>query len=236
MKKHLISYGDSNYAMQKEFLKETALASGFFDEIKIFSAEDIDPEFGQHIFRFVKGGRGGGYWVWKPYFIKRVIDEIAEGDLLFYVDAGCMINGKAKERFDQYVSMVTAAETGTLDFELPFPEFQYTKQEVFEYFSSPDVIRRSSQLMATIIILRKCKHALMLVNKWYDTLMDDFSLFTDEVILTQNDAFVDHRHDQSIFSIIRKTYGANIIPDETYFLDFLKDGQDSPIWATRLRG
>jgi hypothetical protein len=220
MKKYLISYGDFNYTLQKEFLKETAVSSGFFDDIRIFSPEDIDPDFIQQVYRHVKGGRGGGYWVWKPYFIKLVLDRIEQGDILIYVDAGCMINGTARDRFDEYISSVDASKTGTLDFELPFLEFQYTKQEVFSYFSCTDEIIHSNQLMATILIFKKCSHSSLLVNKWYDTVMDDFSLFTDEKVMPSREGFIDHRHDQSIFSVIRKTYGANIIPDETYFLDF----------------
>jgi hypothetical protein len=233
---HLISYGDANYTLQKEFLRETAIASAYFDDIRIFSPADLDADFVQQVYRFVKGSRGGGYWVWKPYIIKLALEALQEGDILIYVDAGCMINGKARERFQEYISMVSSSETGTLDFELPFPEYQYTKQEVFSYFNSGNAVIHSNQLMATILIMRKCSHSSMLINKWYDTLMDDFSLFTDEIVMPGREGFIDHRHDQSIFSVIRKTFGATIIPDETYFSDFLKDGQGSPIWATRLRG
>ena len=90
--------------------------------------------------------------------------------------------------------------------------------------------------MATVVLFRKCDYAVDLVNKWYAAAWDHISLFTDELVTDQRKEFIDHRHDQSVFSVIRKKYGGNIIPDETYFNDFVREGQGFPFWATRLRG
>ena len=76
----------------------------------------------------------------------------------------------------------------------------------------------------------------MLIDIWYSALEDSPELFTDQMDeLNQDSAFIDHRHDQSVFSIIRKKFGSMVMPDETYFLDFVREGQLYPLWATRLR-
>jgi hypothetical protein len=46
--------------------------------------------------------------------------------------------------------------------------------------------------------------------------------------------FVEHRNDQSIFSLMRKQAGSLILPDETWFKDW-DDGADFPIHARRFR-
>jgi len=236
MKIHLISYGDAKYASQREFFRETAVASSFFDEITIFTPEDIEDRFAEKVNRVLFQPRGGGYWIWKPYFIKKTLENVKNGDILIYCDAGCMINGVGRTRFNQYLEMLANSETGTIDFELPFKEYQYTKQDVFDYFKASDLIVHSNQLMATVLMFRKCEHTSRLIDTWYKTACDQSSLFTDEMIRRPvNNGFIDHRHDQSIFSVIRKQAGANIIPDETYFLDFVREGRDFPIWAARLR-
>ena len=236
MKIQLISYGDARYALQKEFFKQTALASSFFDEVTIFSPEDIETTFSNHFEKILNQRRGGGYWIWKPYFIQRVLETLADDDILIYCDAGCMINSSGGPRFKEYVDSLTKSETGCISFELPHKEIEYTKQEVFDYLETPEDLVISNQLMATVIMLRKCTHTTMLVNKWYAVLCEKPFLFTDDKEnSTQNAEFIDHRHDQSIFSIIRKTYNSEIIPDETYFLDFVREGQPYPIWATRLK-
>ena len=236
MKKYAITYGNDNYKIQREFFKETAVKSTFFDEVRIFNADDINSQFA-----IKTGGRftmkkGGGYWLWKPYLIKKMFDEMNNNDLLFYFDAGSMVNSKGKSRFEDYVEMLFDSETGTIDFELPYREYQYTLQETFNYFKSPENIINTNQLMSTILIFRKCAHSSQLVNTWYDVACNNPVLFTDEFEdLPQCEAFVAHRHDQSIFSVIRKQYGANILTDETWFPEFVRDGYNYPLWATRFR-
>ena len=235
MKVHLVTYGDDNYTEIKKSFIQQAEASAFFDEILDFSPLDIDPIFYKDIYEPLKTYRGGGYWIWKPYFVKKVLDSLPNGDIMFYCDAGSQINPNGKKRFIEYLDLLHRAKTGTIDFCLSWREYQFTKQEVFEYFRSSEDIVLSRQLMATVLPMRKCAHANMLVNIWYEMACKNSFLFTDEQRGPQRKEFIDHRHDQSVYSIIRKTYGANIIGDETYFHDFINHGQNSPIWSTQLK-
>ena len=46
------------------------------------------------------------------------------------------------------------------------------------------------------------------------------NLITDKYNhINKHDAFKENRHDQSIFSLLTKTLGGEIIPNETHFLD-----------------
>jgi len=235
MKIHLVTYGDEVYTdLKNDFLKSAA-ESTFFDQIYSFSNLDIDPNFYKNVYEPLMTFRGGGYWIWKPYFVKLVLDQLREGDLLIYCDAGSHINGKGYQRFSDYIKMAAASPTGTVDFGLHWREYQFTKTEVFDFFGSSPQIINSGQLVGGVLILKKCAHSLMMVDKWYDIATNHSFLFTDEQTKAQLPEFIDHRHDQSVFSVIRKTYGANIIPNETYFKDFERDGERFPIWATQLK-
>lgn len=235
MKKHLVTYGDTNYKDIKESFLKSAVTAGFFDEIHSFSELDLDAGFYKKIYEPVKSCRGGGYWIWKPYFVKKILNNLETNDILIYCDAGCTINKNGKNRFNQYIDMVLAAESGTVDFALNWREYQFTKAEVFSYFQSASEIMNSAQLVGGILILRKCPHTIKLVDLWLETAVNHPFLFTDEQKSSQYEGFIDHRHDQSIFSVIRKTYGANIIPNETSFRDFEKKGQPFPFWATQFK-
>jgi len=235
MKIHLVTYGDALYKNLKEAFIESAIKSSFFNEIHSFSNLDIDPKFDKEIYTPFKLCRGGGYWIWKPYFVKKVLDTLEENDILIYCDAGSRINKNGKRRFEEYINMASHAKTGTVDFGLYWREYQFTKQEVFDHFNSPLEIINSSQLVGGILILKKCSHSTMLVNKWHDTAVNYPFLFTDEKRVPQSQKFIDHRHDQSIFSVIRKTYGANIIMNETAFSDYSTDAQRFPFWAMQLK-
>lgn len=233
---HLISYGNDHYASQKKFFRETAEASRFFDTLVMYGPEEIAIDFRAKFQLLLNQQKGGGYWVWKPYILKKCLANLAEDDLLIYCDTGCMINLNGKERFAAYIELLMESKFGSIAFELPHAEIEYTKQEVFDYYHSSPAIVNSNQLMATVILLRKCKHATQLLDEWYQVLFQQPLLFTDDLVRSrQHPRYLTHRHDQSIFSVIRKTYGTEIIADETYFLDFFREGQAYPFWSAHLR-
>lgn len=235
MKIHLISFGDGNYEQRIPAFKSVALASSFFDTVTVFRMEDIDAEFLHRFYQVLQFTRGGGF-IWKPYFIKKVLQQINNDDILIYCDAGCHINKFGKERFDQYLGLLKQSEKGVLTFQMTHQEYKYTKKEVFHHFGITDAVMDSGQLVATIILFRKCDYSVGLVERWNDAIYTKPDLFTDQLNQAiQHPDFVAHRHDQSVWSILSKTHGAEIIPDETYFEDFVKDGMSFPLWAARIR-
>jgi hypothetical protein len=89
--------------------------------------------------------------------------------------------------------------------------------------------------MATILYLKKCPNTKKIVDEYYDTALNSPHLFSDDYNdYKRTSSFKDHRHDQSILSIIRKKHGCVILPDETYANDW-KELMHVPILATRIR-
>jgi len=234
MKIHLVTYGNERFAIQRENLKLSALYSKFFDEITVFTPNDLDEHFKIQFNQILSFGRGGGYWLWKPYFLKKAMDNINDGDILIYLDAGCMVNIKGRKRFEDYIDQLINDQSGSLLFHLHFKEYQYTKQEIFNYFRSNEAMVQSGQRISGIILFRKCANSVTIVEKWLQAVYDDPWLFTDYLLLPQRVGFIENRHDQSVLSMITKIHNATSIPDETYFLDFEKEGGRFPFWATRL--
>ncbi len=72
------------------------------------------------------------------------------------------------------------------------------------------------------------------INSWLNVVKDNANLFTDELTNNEVKDFEFHRHDQSIFSLIRKKYKPLVLKDETYFHNFKsKKALRFPIHATR---
>ena len=97
-------------------------------------------------------------------------------------------------------------------------------------------MKDSGHLVGGIFVLRKCEHTTNLINEYYE-LCNDHSLIDDtQSILTNDSSFVAHRHDQSLFSILRKKRGCILIPDETWYTNFMSyEAMSKPILATRIR-
>jgi len=236
MKIQLVTYGNDAYKKQKLLFKEVAESTLLFNSVKIFTPDDLTNGFKAKFSDILQVPKGGGYWIWKPYIIKELFDRLSENDILIYCDAGCLINVNGKERLDDYIDIIKKSPTGTLAFDLTHEEYKYTKQEVFDYFGCKNEVKTSGQLMGTVLLFRKCKHSSFLIDTWLKVLYDDPILFTDKRNdIIQHKDFIDHRHDQSIFSVIRKQYGVAVLPDETWFKNFMVDGKHFPFWATRLK-
>ena len=61
-------------------------------EINGYTALDLqdDNYFASKHAEFInKNRRGFGYWLWKPYLIKKNMDAMEDGDILLYSDSGC---------------------------------------------------------------------------------------------------------------------------------------------------
>ena len=68
-----------------------------------------------------------------------------------------------------------------------------------------------------------------------ETVYENVNLFTDNLTKDEIKNFKFHRHDQSIFSLIRKKFNPLIIKDETYFDDFNSiEAKKFPFHATRI--
>lgn len=238
-KSYFLTYGDAKYVKSVKRICKEAYDSNYFDFVTGLNRGNLAEEFCTKFQHVLNQVFGGGFWIWKPYIIKQQLNEMQENDILVYCDAGCTVNKNGLAQFIGLISKINKSEFGIIGFDLVVhPEYRWTNEKVFEYFQiakNDDKIRNSGQIMASIIILRKCKHVEMLIQKWYETLENDPLLFTDDYNnqhLTWD--FADHRNDQSIFSILRKLYGCVLLTDNTFASDW-STLHDVPFLTTRIR-
>lgn len=234
---HFFSYGDDNYRSSKYRIKQEALRMGF-DFVDVYGPENLEKEFVQKTSPYIFHRRGAGYWLWKPYFLKKKMDLMNEGDYLIYADAGCHVNIYGKKRLDEYFEILDNHESGTLSLEMSyFAEETYTTEKVFEYFGVDDSsnIRKDGQFVGGILFFKKNKNSIDMINKFYESAIDDPKIFSDEYNnFKRKEIFVDNRHDQSVFSVLRKLKGTAKIADETFSQNW-KELLHVPILATRIR-
>jgi hypothetical protein len=221
-----------------------------FPKIKTigFSEQDLkaDPEFWLPHGHFMDTHpRGYGHWLWKPWIIYKTMQHLSNDDILIYADAGCTINPFGARKLEEYIKSVANNEFGLLAFTLTnddmHKEYKWTKNATMQALNPPDEDRSSKQLMATTMIWKKTEHTSKFVKEWYAT-CSKHHLIDDTRDENEHPDFQDHRHDQSVFSLLVKKYSRLeehkplIIPDETYYWpDWHIDGIDYPIWATRFR-
>jgi len=233
-KRVFITFGTREYHNSLHRIVKQAKDMDYFTDIRGFTDEDLkaDPDFWKQHGNFIESNRRGyGYWLWKPYLIKKVLSSLNTDDILVYADAGCELNPRGVSRLREYEQMVRDSEYGMISFQLEFKEHQYTKRLVIESLQGD---RDALQCLGGIQIIRKTEHSLNIVNMWY-AISSDHKYINDQWSHNEDPAFVDHRHDQSIYSVLVNKYGSIKLKDETYFAPNWADGASYPILAKRLR-
>ena len=221
MKKYHISYAAGRYLKAQEYCSNSAKHFGF-DEVFSFGTKDIDREFIQNNIKILQQPRGAGYWIWKPYFIQKTLEKMQEGDLLVYSDSGSYYQSSPQPLID----LIQKEEKGVLSFELKgLLEKEYTKRDAFVLMGldSPEYCE-SSQREATFVWMIKNDFTMALAKEYLEYAQDE-RIITDLPSENPNyPEFKDHRHDQSIWSLLCKKYeipahrlisqhGAHLVPD-----------------------
>eukprot|EP00661_Eupelagonemidae_sp_cell13_P005533 gene5532-790_t len=207
---HFRTYGDARFDRAKARLVRTARKSGWFNTTVTLGPSSLPAAFRRRYAAILRQPRGGGYWIWKLAVFHLALEHMADGDFLVYLDAGCELNLGGAARFRDYVAMVDASPYDVLSFEVTHPEHKWTTDRVFRAFgvvNRTDPIRLSRQYVGGILIMQSGPH----LHRWLDlvgrVLDSDPWLITDRYnheARAADPAFIEARHDQSMFSVSRK--------------------------------
>lgn len=242
--KWFITFGGptDNYHAAVGRLCREANEIGTFDHIIGYTETDLmnDASFwDKHKDFILANERGYGYWLWKSYLTKKTLEKMNDNDILVYADAGCKINPNGKPRLLEYFDIVNKSKFANYSFQIPpYLEKIWTKMDIFHYYDAKEPsILDSGQLICSVFVLRKCRHTLDLIDKWYEGSCQ-YHLINDSPSQNPNDmSFHEPRHDQSLFSVLRKKYGSEMSDfDETWFgPNWNVSGDRYPFWAVKMR-
>jgi hypothetical protein len=234
---YFATFGDSlRYSQALTLISSEAAEMGIFERILPFTERHLHPDWlKKHQTFLMNNPRGFGYWIWKPQVVKQSFDMMKEGDVLVYADSGCRLNKQGLPRLMEYIEMAKASSTGNVSFELPHLERVWNKGKVYRKFEGALNDENSLQLVGGIFIIVKTPFTIKLVNEWALWCeVDNYSYLDDTVCFNNHPDFKEHRHDQAIWSCLRKVRGTVKVQDETWYEDFSKH-LDKPIHALRRR-
>lgn len=212
--KVLLNYADGKFLHSQLLNSQTGLASGF-NVVYNMGRSDIDADFMSKNSDILSQKRGVGYWLWKPYFITKILSTLTPDDILFYSDSGSVFIRRMDPVFDE----VRLDGRGVVAFNLAGTHLEkyYTKRDVFTYMDAvaPEYTD-TPQRMASFMCFRGTDFARSLAHE-YLSLCCNPKLIMDG---PNEDGwiepgFVDHRHDQSIWSLLTKKHSISIMPDPT---------------------
>ena len=211
-----ITYSDEHYADAKRLHVYSAKKYGGGDKIIPYGPEDIDNDFYEANKSILNERKGNGYWLWKPYFIKKTLEKMSDNDYVCYSDAGVVY----VNRVDYLVEFMKKHGLDILCFEMGLIESHYTKRDTFVLTDcdSPEY-SNSKQRIGVLCVFRKCEKSCSFVDEWLKCGCDRRAITDDDnqLGLPNYEGFVAHRHDQSIFSLLTKKYGIQAYRDPSQF-------------------
>ncbi len=241
-KVHLVSFADGAFAPRKSVFQNMAQESCLFDSINVYDLNSLPDNFrATHAEYMMKTSRGFGYWIWKPVVILDKLKAADVGDCIAYMDAGFSINKGGKNRFREYLEMTRDSAYKMLSFSNIFTESHWTKMDCAAEIgiSAKSSYMKTSQLGSGLIFLQKTSSNIELLETWSRIAIQDNYHFSDDSPsdLENHPNFREHRHDQSISSLLRKSRGTEATHYEVqaYQGRFEEMKENLPSWAARLR-
>lgn len=214
---YTINFANKQYKNAQKLNTKTAYRYGA-DKVFEFSLSDIDAEFKEKNKKILQQGRGVGYWLWKPYFINKVMQAANDNDWIIYSDSGMVY----RKQIDKYITKLERDGIHFISRCTKFQEKQFTKRDVFiELGCDKPKYTDTLQRAASAIILKNTESNRKFIGEWLGK-AQNYHLITDDPNkdgLPNYDEFIDHRHDQSIFSLLCKKY--NMDHNHDLFLDMI---------------
>jgi len=248
MNKVFLSFADSRMRPSARRIEQQAVRLGVYDRIIIANEMSLDEQFRDRFrLKLVFGSRGFGYWCWKPQIILQTLNEMNEGDILQYTDVGCHLNVNGMRRLLEYFTLTERSKIGILAFQakpptlplhydnrtlLNLPDICWAKGDLLDYLgvrNNKDLLL-SQTIGAGIILIRKTETASRIIHAWREVLDRDFSLIDDSLSRSPNlPEFIEHRHDQAIFSILCKLNNVETLSAYEYWYP-QRNNSANPDW------
>ena len=201
----LITFADDKFEVLRKLTNDTAY---FLENKKSYRPEDIPEDFINENREVYSHHRGFGFWIWKPYIILDYLNNhCEEGDIVIYCDSGDVFNKdlvdvilKDLEDENTYLCAPTSSH---------FSHTAYTRRDCFVFMDCDEPKYHSAnQVLASIMAWKNCKESKDFLEEWLNYCKNKF-INTDEPNISglpNFGNFIDHRHDQSIYTnlIIKK--------------------------------
>jgi len=228
-KTYLISYANNDkWYRSQHVLNSTAKGKGV-DGVVSYNPSNLDADFKlRHQNYFGNNpisSRGGGFWMWKAMILIQTMNLVNENDCVIYVDSGNAVINDLSYIFD------VCQQNSILFFDNRDGNYQrrthwnkeWTKRDAFvlmgcdeqKYYDAP-------QIDASYQIYKKCNYVKDFLNE-YLKYSENENIITDlpNITLPNLPEFIDHRHDQSILSLMAVKHDIQLLPEPSEWGNYI---------------
>ncbi len=225
MKKILISFaaGPKWYRAQAH-LNTTAKQHGLDGAIS-YTDVGREWEFVKKYSDILKDTRGYGFWQWKSLILLDAMSQVDYGDIIMYSDSGSCIVNSMDYVFDVCnKSEIVLFENRDGNYKREtHKNIEWTKRDCFVLMDcDEEKYHIASQADAAYQIYKKTDRVLEFLNI-YNGYCSNENIISDLPNITKENypQFIDHRHDQSIISLLAVKYNIPLLPEPSEWGNYL---------------
>lgn len=203
-----LSYANEQFKSNRDALCESAKKVGF-DKVIAKSPEDINKSnFWTQNEHILTQPRGAGYWLWKPYIILEQLKTMEKDDIIIYSDAGRTKYYHFEKIPVRLIEKVRNSKKGFLVGSAIYQHGslkKWTKRDCLIIMNSDrKEILKKPLIQATWSIWTPTQEAFEFLESWIKYAEDERCLTDKENTLGKDNypEFIDHRHDQSILTLL----------------------------------
>ena len=221
MKKIHISFGNERFYENLDLLEKTSIEIGKVDQFIRYTQEWLKstPFWLKNSF-ILNRPRGAGYWIWKPYIILESFKSLQNDDVVLYSDAALKVIDNITPLFDLTREL---PNDGKIIFKVPWIGAQHIakiwcKRDCFVLMNCDEQKYWEAYMTnGAVSLWVKNEQNIEFLNEWLKLLRDP-RIVTDDPNMCGKSNFLefkDHRHDQSVLSLLSKKYKFEIFRDPT---------------------
>jgi hypothetical protein len=185
-------------------ITQEAQNTGMFETIKCLSEDDLDSDWkSKHLDFCLNNKRGFGFYIWKSQVVYQSLCSLPENEIMLYTDAGCWIIDKNKDRFNYYKEKLVDKDIlifspGNL---YGFRDRSFTKKDLLTHMNHTE---DTFQPEGGILLIKNNENSRNFMRQWVEICTsNNYHFVNDDPSIEPNyPEFIDHRHDQSIISIL----------------------------------
>lgn len=237
-------FGTQNFKDAAARVKNEAVKFGVTERVIAILADDLSfacPSTSAKYSEYLNEiHHGYGYFAWKSELVNAAFDgKWGPCDGVIWIDGGCEVNVNSFSSRTLRKFMELARINGAAAFTLKTTDEEYSKAKLLSLHEFRDIDPATPQFQATWFLLGGEKGRLI-AKKWFDISIRDISYLnysSDGV--EESPSFKEHRFDQSIFSLVLKSFGispiANFTPVDGHSFKSQLRGFNHPFWTSRNR-
>jgi hypothetical protein len=222
MKKIHCAFADDKFLKSLNILEESSILIGKVDRFVRYKPFDLQANrFWQDNQRILSEPLGAGYWIWKPFIILETMKLCKEGDIVLYTDAGVRVI----DNLDPLFEITKTSKDNRMLFALTMNygthrHSEYTKRDCFVLMGQDDPKYHNERMLnAAFSVWMKTPKNILFLSEWQYYLKDSrvVTYEANTCGLPNLPDYIDHRHDQSVLSLLSLKYGRELYREPTQF-------------------